>query len=196
MPTQRKIQSVAQLRELIEGCTIAISADNTAMTVGAMTALRRALREKGVKFRVVKNTLTYLAADAAGKPLIKDIVQGPTGIAFGFDDPTTPAKALTGFINSTRAPLRIRGAVLGDRFLTQEDVVALAALPTKEELLARLLGQLQSPITGLAYVLSAPVAALARVLQRAVEATGEGDQSSSAPGPGSQGRSNAESPIG
>ena len=163
------------MRDLLDRCTIAISADNTGMSVVAMTNLRRALREKGVTFRVVKNRLVYLAADAAGKPQVKDIVQGPSGIAFGFDDPTVPAKALTEFIITTRSPLTIKGGVLGNRALTPQEISNLAALPNKDTLVARLLGQLQAPIASLTYVLNAPLASLARVLQRVIEAESTDD---------------------
>ena len=169
MPTEKKVKDVEGLRELIESCSSAISANYEGMTVDAMTGLRRTLREKGIRFRVVKNSLIYLAADSAGQPALKEIVQGPTGIAFGFDDPVEPARALTQFIRSTRSSLTIRGGLLDGRALTSEKVASLAALPPRLELLARLAGQLAGPITGLAYVLNGPVAALARVLKGRVE---------------------------
>ena len=174
MPTDRKVEEVESLRGLLETCTSAVAADPTGLKVQSMTALRKALGQRGVRFRVVKNNLFYLAAEAAGRPALKEIVQGPTGIAFGFDDPVEPAKALTEFVISNRSAMAIKGGVLGDHILTTPEVAALAALPSKEQLVARLLGQLQGPITGLAYVLSAPVASLARVLQRHAEAVGEG----------------------
>ena len=187
MPTERKIQSVERLRQLIEGCTIVISADYTGMSVDAMTDLRRALREKGVEFHVVKNRLAYLAADAAGRSVLKEIVQGPTGLALGFGEPVEPAKALTDFVKSTGVPLKVRGGLLGDRLLTENEVGSLAALPGKEQLIARLAGQLQGPVTGLVYVLSAPVSGLARVLQRRVESMSGGqagpEMSDEAPSP-------------
>ena len=157
----------------MEGFTIAISADFSSLGVGDMTALRRTLREKGVQFRVIKNSLALLAADAAGRPAMKEIIEGPTGIAFGYDDPTGPAKALSEFIRDARSPLRIKGGVMGEQVLTAEEVGRLASLPSREELVARLLGQLQSPVSGLVYVLNAPISGLARVLQRRVETAGE-----------------------
>jgi len=169
VPTEQKVKDVEEIQKLLESCTSAISADYTGLKVDAMTALRRALRQRGVTFRVVKNTISYLAADAAGKPAVKEIVQGPTGIAFGFEDPVEPAKALTDFMTSTRSPLKIRGGLLGDRALSAEEVASLAALPSKDQLISNLLGRLQAPITSLAYVLSAPVASLARVIQRHIE---------------------------
>jgi len=169
LPTQKKEQAVAEIRRLIESSTVTISADYTGMSVSAITDLRRVLREAEVEFHVVKNRLAYLAADEAGKPLLKEIVEGPTGIAFGFGDPVAPAKALVDFISTTRSPLKIKGAVLDDRRLTAEEVSALAVLPSKEELIARLMAQLQSPITRLASVLNAPLTGLVTVLHRASE---------------------------
>ena len=175
MPTERKVRSVEELSRLIEGSTILISADYTGMSVDAMTAMRSALRQRHVEFHVVKNNLTYLAADAAGRPLVKEIVHGPSGIAFGRGDPVEPAKALTEFIRSSRSPLTIRGGVLGNRMLTSEEVQGLATLPSKEQLIANLMAQLQGPLSGLMYVLNAPAASLARVLQRRAESLGESE---------------------
>lgn len=169
MPTEDKTKSVEQIKERIEGCSIAISADYSGMSVRAMTELRKALRERGVEFRVVKNRLAYLAADAAGKPLIKEIIEGPTGLAFGFDDPLEPARALVDFIRNSRAAIEIRGGVMGERSLTAAEVTELASLPSREQLIAILLGQLQAPIRGFVYTINAPVAGLARLLQKHIE---------------------------
>lgn len=172
MPTERKIQAVEELRGWIEQCTLAISTDYSGLPVSEMTALRRALRERGVQYRVVKNTVAHMAADAAGRPAFKEIVEGPTGIAFGQGEPTDQVKALAEFIRSRRSALKIKGGVMGQRRLTAAEVDLLATLPPREELIARLLGQLQAPAARLVYVLNAPIASLARVLQRQVEKSG------------------------
>jgi len=161
------------MREWMSTCTVAISADFSGLGVTDMTALRRALREAGVEFRVVKNTLAYLAADAAGRPELKNIVEGPTGIAFGYGDPAGPAKALVQFIRANRSPMRIRGGVMGERGLSAQEVDTLAMLPSREELIARLLGQMQGPVTRLASVLNSPISGLARVLQGRAESLTE-----------------------
>ena len=93
MPTERKINRVEEMRGWMEQCTIAISTDYTGLPVGEMTNLRRALRDRGIRYRVVNNRLAHLAADAADRAQIKEIIVGPTGIAFGYDDPSEPAKA-------------------------------------------------------------------------------------------------------
>ena len=175
MPTEAKRAQVESIRELLEGCTAVVSTDYTGLSVQSMTDLRRSLRGNGVGFRVVKNTLTHLAADAAGKPGMKEIVEGPTGIAFSFDDPVAPAKALREFARTSRLPMTIRGGLLGEQVLTADEVERLADVPSKEELIARLMGQLMAPVTGLAYVLDAPVASLARVLQRRIDTANQGE---------------------
>ena len=174
MPTEAKIKKVEEIKDLLERSAILISTDYTGMGVDSMTALRRALREKGVGYRIVKNTLTYLAADAAGMPGVKEIVHGPTGIAFSYGDPIEPAKAISEFVRTTRLPLQVRGAVMDGRTLTAAQVEDLARLPSKDELIAKLMAQIQGPITGLVYVLSAPISALARVLQRGAESLAAG----------------------
>lgn len=176
MPTKRKIESVEHLRQLIEKCTIIVAADYTGMSVDAMTELRRALRGKEVDFRVVKNRLSYLAADAAGKPILKEIITGPTGLALGFGEPVEPPKVLSDFIANTRYPLKLRGGVLGDRVLSDEDLENMAQLSSKDELIAQLAGLLQGPVTTMLYVLNAPISGLARVLQRHVESISEEEQ--------------------
>ena len=123
----------------------------------------------------------YLAADAAGKPAIKEIVHGPTVLALGFADPVEPAKALTQFLRSGRYTMAIKAGVLGERVLTAAEVGSLAALPGKDELISQLLRQFQGPVTGLARVLDAPISALARVLQRRVEKASEGAESGAEP---------------
>lgn len=169
MPTQKKEQIVAEIKRLVEGSTVTITADYTGMSVSAMTDLRRALREADVEFHVVKNRLAHIAADEASKPLMKEIVQGPTGMAFGFNDPVQPAKAIVDYINNTKAPLKITGGLLGERQLSAQEVASLAALPSRDELVARLMAQLQSPIARLAMILNAPLTGLVTVLNRASE---------------------------
>ena len=169
MPTEEKVKQVDEIKQLMESCTIAISADYSGMAVGALGDMRRALRERGVRFRVIKNSLGCQVGEAADRSWVKDIIEGPTGIAFGFGDPVEPAKALVEFVRSTRAPLKIRGGILGERVLTDAEVNTLALLPPREQLLAQLLGQLVAPITGLVYTLNAPVSGSATVLRRRVE---------------------------
>ena len=169
MPTQAKVDAVNNLAEKFEKSAIIITTNYSGLPVGEMTELRRALREAGVEYRVIKNTLAFLAADQAGKPAVKDIIDGPTGIAFGYGEPTEPAKALSGFIRSNRSALTIQGGELDGRALSGEDVERLAAMPTRDELVAILLMRMNGPISGLVNVLNGPIAGLARVLQGRID---------------------------
>ena len=173
MPTERKVASVDEMQEWMSSCTIAITADFTGMGVTAMTDLRRALREQGVQLKVVKNRLARLAADVAGREMIKDIVDGPTAVAYGFDDPVGPARALAGYIKANRSPLAIRGGVMGDRTLTAQEVDTLASLPGRDDLIGLLLSRMQSPVAGLMNVLQGPMAGLEQVLHQAAVARSE-----------------------
>ena len=165
MPTQAKVDAVNTLAEKFENSEIVITTNYAGLPVGDMTELRRALREAGIEYRIVKNTLAYLAADQAGRPAIKDAINGPTGIAFGYGEPTEPAKALSSFIRTNRSALTIQGGELDGRALSSEDVQRLADMPTRDELVATLLMRMNSPISGLVTVLNGPLAGLARVLQ-------------------------------
>jgi large subunit ribosomal protein L10 len=169
VPTQAKVEAVDLLADKFERSTILITTDYSGLPVGEMTMLRRALREAGVEYRIIKNTLAYLAADKVGRPAIKDVIEGPTGVAFGYGEPTEPAKALSGFIRSSRSSLKIRGGELDGRVLSTEDVGRLATMPNREELIAILLMRMNGPIGGLVNVLNGPIAGLARVLQGHVD---------------------------
>ena len=131
-----------------------------------MTDLRRRTRAAGVEFVVLKNTLMHLAADAANKPQIKDIVNGPTAIAFGYDEPVEVAKTLSEYIRASRSSLAFQGAVIGDGPpLPATDVERLAALPPKPQLVATLLGQLQAPLYQLLGILNGPAQSFGGILQ-------------------------------
>lgn len=169
MPTERKREIVEALRKKISECTIAIATDYRGLSAPAMTELRRSLREKGVEFRVVKNTLTYRAAEEANKPHLREVVQETTGLVFGYGDPAEAAKAVDDYIRTSRSSLAIRGAILDGQVLTRDQVASLARLPTREVLLGRILGQMMAPITSLVFTLNAPLAGLATVLKRHIE---------------------------
>ncbi len=169
MPTGEKERQVEELKDRFVRCTIAVATDYTGLPVNTLTELRQRLRDQGMEYRVVKNTLAYVAADEISRPQIKDIVQGPTGLAFGYGDPVEAAKTLTDYIRSTRSTLSIKGALVDNRILGPGEVAAFAQLPPKPQLLAHILGQMQTPISRLLAVLNGPVVGLATLLQRRLE---------------------------
>ncbi len=169
MPTERKVQTVTELEQLLGRCTMAIATDYRGLKVSALTELRQHLRTRDMEYRVVKNTLVHLAAEKAGRSGFETVVQGPTGLVLGFGDAGETAKALQGYLRQSRSPLSIRGAVMGDRVLSTEELSRLADLPPRAQLLAQLLGQMQAPVASLLSVLQAPLQQMLTVLQRHVE---------------------------
>ena len=166
MPTQDKFDRVEELKDRLERSTITFGADYTRTTVNQMIELRRAMRAGGIEFTVVKNTLMYLAADQAGMPQVKEIVQGPTAVAFGYDDPAAAAKAISDYGRANVNTFTIRGAVLGDgASLGPEGVTRLATLPPKPQLVAILLARMQTPMSRLVRALNGPVQNLDNVLR-------------------------------
>lgn len=169
MPTDKKRQQVQELQQKIASCHIAIATDYRGLPVNEFTDLRRLLREKGIEYRVVKNRLVLIAADLAGKAEFRQLLEGPTGIVFGYGDPLEPAKVLDEYIKANRSALGIRAAVMEGRLLTGVEVRALAMVPSMEHLMAQLLAQIQAPLVRLVNVLSTPARGLATVLQRRID---------------------------
>ena len=134
------------------------------MSVNAMTELRRHLRAQGIEYRVVKNTLTERAAAAAGHSEVKEILEGPTGIAFGYGDAIGPVKVLVDYIRTNRLPMVVRAAALEGRVFRDAQLAALTTLPPKEVLVAQLVGQLALPIVRLTAALNQPLLGLVNVL--------------------------------
>lgn len=170
MPTQAKVDRVKELQEKLERSSIAVTATYTGIGVNGMTELRRKMRESGVELLVIKNTLMYLAAEGAQRPQVKDIVQGPTAIAFGYDDPAEVARSIHEYIRTTRSPLSIQGAAMADGLiLPPGDVERLATLPPRDQLISMLLGTMQAPIQRLLGVLNGPVQNLGGLLHARIQ---------------------------
>jgi large subunit ribosomal protein L10 len=146
-----------------------IAAEYSGVDVAGMTGLRQELRSNGARFKVVKNTLARIAADEAGRPELKDIMTGPIGFVVTDGDPAGAAKAFVKYADANNLPVNIIGGMLDSDVLSADRVKDLAKLPSKDELIAKMLGSMNSPITGLVMVMSGPVRALATVLQRHVD---------------------------
>jgi len=165
MLREKKVQIISNLAENLSRSTIIIATNYQGLLAKQMAELRNALAKAGIEYHVVKNNLVFRAADHVGKPQLRDIIEGPVALAFGYDDIVNTAKTLNQYIKSSALPLEIRGGLLGDRILPPEEVVTLASLPTREVLLAKLIGQLQAPIGSLHNVLTSPFQGLLNVLQ-------------------------------
>lgn len=169
MPTQQKVDRVQDIKDRLERSSITLTANYAGISVNDMILLRRAMRAGGIDFTIVKNTLLNLAATEANKSQISEIIQGPTAVAIGYDDPAAAAKILSDFIRDGGTSLAIIGAVMGDGApMSPDEVTKLASLPSKDILLAMLLGQMQSPLARLLTVMNGPIQALDNVLQARV----------------------------
>jgi large subunit ribosomal protein L10 len=165
MLREKKVQIVSNLADNVSRSTIIVATNYQGLLAKQMAELRTGLAKAGIQYHVVKNTLIFRAADEAGKPQLKDIIEGPVALAFGYADIVGMVKALNQHIKSTALPLQIKGGLLGDRVLNQEELTMLANLPSREILIARLLGQMQAPVSTLHNILSYPLQGLLTVLQ-------------------------------
>ena len=169
MSRKKKAQTIDRLKETFSQCSVGILTDYRGLSTPEMTILRRRLRESGIGYKVVKNTLARFAAQRAGRDELVSSLEGPIAIAFGYGDITEPAKALADYIRTSKVSLGIKGGFLGDRLLTEEDVVVLSTLPSREVLLAKILGGMQSPISALLGCLATPIRGIMGVLQARIQ---------------------------
>jgi large subunit ribosomal protein L10 len=165
MPTPKKEQMVEELRERIARSTIAVGANYRGLTVPEMVQLRRKMRSAGVELRVVKNTLTRLAAERAGRPVLNELIEGPTALAFGYGDIMDVARAFSEYLPKAPASFSVRGFYLEGQILPARELLELAKLPPKEVFLAQVAGQLQSPLATLAALLEAPLTTFLGLMQ-------------------------------
>jgi large subunit ribosomal protein L10 len=165
MPTEAKRATVAELKDEIAGSNAAIVADYRGLTVGELATIRRALREQGIRYRVVKNRLAKIAANEAGRTELVDLLDGPTGLALGGRDEVTLAKSFLDAVRPYRT-VTVRGGLIGERRIGTDEVTRLAALPPREILLAQLAGGVAAPLSGLASVISAPLRNLGYALSQ------------------------------
>ncbi len=165
MVREYKTKAVDEVADALSRSKIAVLTDFRSVPGGALTQLRKQLREAGVEYKVVKNTLTGFAADKVNKEAVRPLLTGPTAIAFGYKDEVRAVKILTDFARSSGAQLKIKGALLGNRVLQPSEVAVLTTLPSREQLLANIIGRMKSPIVGIVIVLNAPLRGLVGVLQ-------------------------------
>ncbi|MBL7125169.1 MAG: 50S ribosomal protein L10 [Dehalococcoidales bacterium] len=169
MSREKKAQLIDSLQQVFSRCSIGIMTDYRGLSANEMTDLRRKLRESGIEYKVVKNTLARFAAERAGKEGLVSFFEGPVAIAFGYGDITEPARALANYIQTSRASMSIKGGFLSDRLLTSEDVTTLSTLPSREILLAKVVGGMQSPISALVSHLTAPMRGIIGMLQARIQ---------------------------
>ena len=163
MKKQTKEALVAEFAEKLKEAKAAFLADYRGLDVDQANDLRNKLRETGVEYRVVKNTLLRLAAKDTGAACFDEYLSGPTAIAVAHEDPVAPAKALVEFAKKNDA-FELKVGMLDGKLLAVADIKALAELPSREELLAKMLGSMSAPATNFVGVLAAVPRSFVQVL--------------------------------
>lgn len=166
MPLTReeKQQMVQQYADLFSQAMALVWVDYRGLSVSQVNKLRDGVRPHNSRFLVVKNTLADIALKQAGLPMPGDMLNGPTAVVVCSDDLASTVKVLKDEAEESKV-LSIKGAILGDHVLTAAEAEKLADLPSREVLLAQVVGAIQAPLSGLATVLSAPLRGLATVLK-------------------------------
>lgn len=155
--TSAKQAVVAQLKEQLESAKGVVLTSYKGLTVAQDTELRRELREAGVSYHVVKNTMLRIAAKEAGIEGIEEHLEGTTAFAFSTEDAVAPAKVICGFIKKNKLEdaevLTVKVGMVEGKVIGVDEVKALAALPSREELIAKPLGSMNAPISNTVNVL-------------------------------------------
>ena len=162
MNRDEKSAVIDEITAQIQESEAVFAVDYRGITVTQAAELRTRLRDADATFRVTKNTLTEIAADRADASALKDLLQGPTALAFVRGDVAAAAKALADYQRETGGELLpFKGGSLNGEALSAEQVTALSKLPTREVLYQQLVGVVASPLTGLARTLNALIGGLA-----------------------------------
>jgi len=144
---------VAEIKEKLAKAQGVVLSQYQGLNVEEDTELRKNLREAGVEYKVYKNTLVILAAKELGIEGIVPHLQGSISLAFGYEDPTVAARVLNDFAK-THKKLELKAAIMQGDILDSAQVNALAAIPPRDVLIAKLLGSFKAPLSNLAYLLN------------------------------------------
>jgi len=169
MPTEKKAQSIDRLEKEFSKANIGILTDYRGLKTPEINGLRRKLQDVNGDYKVVKNTLARKAAEKLNRAEITSSFEGPIAIAFGYGDISQMAKTFSDHVRTSKMNLSVKGGFLSNRLLTPADVTAIAALPPREVLIARVVGGIKSPLYMLAGVLSGPIRGLQNVLQARIK---------------------------
>lgn len=156
--TPKKQAVVAEIKNWLTTSQGVVLTSYRGLNVATDTEMRRELRAAGVTYKVVKNTMLRIAAKEAGIEGLDSHLEGTTAMAFSADDAVAPAKVICGFMKKNKLEdagiLTVKVGILDGKVIDEKEVKALANLPSREELIAKLLGSMNAPITGTVSVLS------------------------------------------
>ncbi|MDP4132982.1 MAG: 50S ribosomal protein L10 [Bacillota bacterium] len=150
---EKKKQVVSEIIDKLKSASAGVFVNYCGLTVEEDTELRRKFREVGVEYKVIKNTLTRFAANEVGFEALDPILNGPTALAISDNDPIAPAKVIGEFAKK-HEDLVIKAGFMDGALISIDEIKALAEIPSKEILISKIMGSLQSPISGLARLLN------------------------------------------
>lgn len=150
---EKKQPIVAEISDLLDGAKAAVLVDYRGLTVEQDTQMRKQLREAGVVYKVYKNTMINFAVKGTEFEVLVPHLEGPTALAVSKEDATAPARILFNF-SKTADKLELKAGVVDGTYYDNDGIKIIATIPSREELLGKLLGSIQSPITNLARVLN------------------------------------------
>jgi large subunit ribosomal protein L10 len=173
MPTEAKRETIEELRVQLAGSRTMIVSEYRGLKVKEISEIRRALRKHGVSYRVVKNRLMRIAAqENPSAAALSSLLVGPTAIAFGTDEAGT-ARAVLDAVRPYAKIVKITGGVLGATAINAEGVTRLATLPSREVLLAEVLGAITAPLSTTAGLFDAPGRDIVGLVQALIDKRGE-----------------------
>ena len=166
--TEKKIAIVADLKEKLTSCKGAVLTTYSGLTVAEDTALRVELRNAGVSYHVVKNTMTRIAATEAGLDGIVSHLEGTTALAISMEDAVAPARVICDFIKKNnledQAKLVVKVGIVEGSVISADEVKAISNLPSKEVLIGKLLGSIQAPLSNTVGVMGSMLRSIVTVL--------------------------------
>jgi large subunit ribosomal protein L10 len=164
MPNSQKLEAVSDIKDRFSSASSVILADYRGLTVKEMQQLRASLREVGGEIKIYKNSLTEIAMRELGMPDMGSLLEGPTAFAFSEGDPVAPAKVLNTFLKEHPA-LELKGGFVDGVVVDVAGIKALATLPSREELIAKLMGSMLNPVRGFMSMANAPAGAFVRTVK-------------------------------
>jgi large subunit ribosomal protein L10 len=168
MPNQAKVELVNRIKEDLTAADVVWVVDYRGLTVKQAEELRTKIREQGATLKVYKNSFTERALADLGLPDLGVVLEGPSAFVFASGDPVASAKAIKAFAKESGS-LEIKGGLFDKKVVTADQIKAIADLPSREELIAKLIGSIRSPLVGVVQVLNGPASKLVRTLDAIVE---------------------------
>ena len=165
MPSVKNLETVKSLTEKLDKANAIYFTDYLGLDVVSITKLRKEFVSNDIEFTIAKNTLIKLAAKDAGMQGLDKFLNGPTAMALSYNDPTNTAKVIKNFLKDFDKPA-VKGMILDGQVFEGEEFEKIASLPSKEQLLSKLVGMLNSPMSKLSSTLGSPVSGLLGALEQ------------------------------